>query len=387
MRVLVAFDKFKDSLTAQAACAAAERALTARHPDWSVDACPLADGGDGFVEIMTRAAGGKLQTFEVTGPRGDWVRAPIGLVPFHRIPAPARALLQLPEIAVADESSVLAVIEMAAASGLSMLPPALRDPWQATSYGTGQLIRFAAEAGAQAVVLGIGGSATHDVGLGALAALGFEFRAAGKNLRLPIPADWTEALRIEGSLMPRIPPIRLACDVSNPLLGRRGAAAVYGPQKGLLAADLDRMEAATARVAALLCAATGAPASLADQPGAGAAGGIAFGLTAGAHAKLLPGFELVSRWLDLERRMAAADVVVTGEGRYDLSSSEGKGPGAVVARARALGRPVHVFAGQVEGASADRQLQLHAITPPGMPLARALREAAANLAAAVKRAF
>ena len=161
--------------------------------------------------------------------------------------------------------------------------------------------------------------------------------------------------------------------------GPRGAAAVYGPQKGLVAADLGRLEAATAKVAAQLCEHFGRPRGLAEMPGTGAAGGISFGLMAAARARFLPGFALVSAWLNLDPRLRAADLVVTGEGRFDGSSWEGKGPGAVVARAVALAKPVHVFAGQIDGAgstAAGRGVSLHAITALGTPLPQALREAA-----------
>src|SRR5580692_9819025 len=159
MRVLIAFDKFRDALTARQAAEIAARALRSRHPDWRLDLCPLADGGEGFAEILTRAAAGELPRVRATAPRGDWLEAPVGWVNWKRIPAPARALLALePE---PRDDAHLAVIEMAAVSGLSLLEPALRDPWQATSRGTGQLIRAAAEMGAGVVLLGGGGSATH----------------------------------------------------------------------------------------------------------------------------------------------------------------------------------------------------------------------------------
>jgi glycerate kinase len=140
-------------------------------------------------------------------------------------------------------------------------------------------------------------------------------------------------------------------------------------------------------MAALLCAHCGRPPALADEPGAGAAGGIAFGLMAGADARLLPGFDLVAAWLGLDARLAAADLVITGEGRFDESSLSGKGPGAVARRALALGKRVHVFAGQVAVTGAPAGLELHAITPPGTPLEAALREAPRNLAAAIQAAF
>ena len=386
MRVLLAFDKFKDSLAASAAGEAAAGALRRRHPDWQLDLCPLADGGEGFAPILTAAAGGTLSTVSVTGPRGAPVEAAFGLVPWAKIPAAARALLQLP--ASIPEHAEIAVIEMAAASGLALLPPDQRDPWQTTTLGTGQLIAAATQAGAAAILLGVGGSATHDLGLGALSALGFEFLSHNAEIiRPPTPLRWDLIERITGKLPAALPPVRIACDVSNPLLGRKGAAAVYGPQKGLRPGDLAKLDHASARLGLLLCAHCNQPDTLMDVPGAGAAGGIAFGLMTAAQAKLLPGFELVAAWLDLDARLAAADLVVTGEGRFDDSSLSGKGPGAVAARALARGKPVHVFAGQVAAADARPGLTLHAITPAGQPLAEALRAAGANLAAAVAHAL
>ena len=168
MRVLVGFDKFKDTLSAPQACRAAAGALRRRHPDWRIDLCPLTDGGDGFAVLLTEAAGGRMMTVPVSGPRGGLVEAGLGLVAEAQIPPAARRLLSSAEAASARS---VAVLEMAAASGLALLPPAQRDPWFTSTYGTGQLIRAAAEMGAAAILLGVGGSATNDLGLGALAAL------------------------------------------------------------------------------------------------------------------------------------------------------------------------------------------------------------------------
>jgi len=392
MRVLLAFDKFKDSLTALEACELTAAVLRSRHRDWSLDLCPLADGGEGFAEILTHAAGGTMTRLPVTGPRGNPTDAAFGLVSLDRIPPAARTLLALDPLPLATPTrhppfareACVAVIEMASASGLALLPPELRDPWQTTTLGTGKLIRAASEAGAAGVLLGVGGSATNDLGLGALDALGLEFRTGTDEKKSPpFPADWAGITRIAGAVTGTIPSIRIACDVTNPLLGPNGAAAIYGPQKGLKPGDLRRIEHEAARLALMLCSHCRQPDSLMDAPGAGAAGGLPFGLMAAARAKLLPGFDLVSAWLDLEAKIAAADLVITGEGRFDESSLSGKGPGAVAARARALGKPVHVFAGQVTAANREG-LQLHAITPAGLPLPQALREAGANLTAAVQ---
>ncbi|HEY0944203.1 MAG TPA: glycerate kinase [Opitutaceae bacterium] len=385
MRVLIAFDKFKDSLSAAQACDVAARSLRGRHRDWTLDLCPLADGGEGFAEILTTATGGTLHRLPVQGPRGGLVTAQLGLVPRATIPAAAQALLGFD---AASASGTIAVIEMAQASGLALLPPGLRDPWETTSLGTGQLIRAAAELGATGVVLGVGGSATNDLGLGALAALGFEFRDdTGNKLRPPLPAQWPRLTRIDGEAFTALPPLRIACDVANPLLGPQGCAAIYGPQKGLRAEDRPRLEAESARLADLLCAHCGQPPALRDIPGAGAAGGIAFGLMVAARARLCPGADLVAAWLDLGRRLDAADLVLTGEGRFDASSLTGKGPGSLATRALGLGKTVHVFAGAVALDTLPAGLHTHAITPADTPLAQALRDAPALLAGAVQRAF
>ena len=390
MRVLLAFDKFKDSLTAVEACGLAARALRERHPDWSLDLCPLADGGEGFAEILTQVAGGRMMTQRVRGPRDEAVEAAFGLVPLGNIPPAARALLALatpaPGAPPAGAAGV-AVIEMAAASGLALLPPARRDLWQATTHGTGQLILAAGEQGATAVLLGVGGSATNDLGLGALHMLGLEFRTAAGEKAAPTPAHWPAIAKIEGQMPPFLPPIRIACDVTNPLLGPRGAAAIYGPQKGLREADLFRLDHESARLALLLCVHCGQPDTLMDTPGAGAAGGLPFGLMVAAQAQLLPGFDLVAAWLNLDARLAAADLVITGEGRFDDSSLSGKGPGAVASRALALGKPVQVFAGAVQVDHPRAGLTLHAITAPGTPLAQALLDAGVNLTTAVRAVF
>lgn len=384
MRVLIACDKFKDALTAPQACGVIADALRAVHPDWVADPCPLADGGEGFADILTRAAGGRLIPETVTGPRGAPINAGFGLVTLAQIPVAARTLLDLP--ASTPATATIAVIEMAAASGLALLAPEDRDPWQTTTIGTGELIRAAVAHGAAAILLGVGGSATNDLGLGALNALGLDcLDAAGEKITPSLPARWRQITKLAGAPAAGLPPIRIACDVTNPLLGQRGAAAVYGPQKGLRAADLARLDSACARLGLMLCAHCRQHDNLMDAPGAGAAGGIAFGLMVAANARLLPGFDLVGAWLDLEPRLAAADLIITGEGRFDDSSLSGKGPGAVAARALALGKPVRVFAGQISAVAAPAGLQLHAITPPGMPLAQALSTAPDLLAAAIRQ--
>jgi glycerate kinase len=385
MRVLAAFDKFKDSISSPTACDIAAGAIASVRGEWGVDTCPLADGGEGFGDILTRAAGGTERRFAVSGPRGGEVVAGVGFVSLDKIRSGARAMLGA---AGAGQGAAIAVVEMAAASGLSQLPPGMRDPLRTSSVGTGQLIRAAADSGVRAILLGVGGSATIDLGLGALGALGIECLAAsGERLDRPVPADWPRVGGIAGRVPASLAPILIACDVDNPLLGPRGAVAVYGPQKGLDPRDAAAFEAESARIAALMCAHYGRPASVADIPGAGAAGGIAFGLMAAAGAAVIPGFELVAAWLDLDRRLSEADIILTGEGRFDDSSLSGKGPGSVVRRGLALGKRVHVFAGSVELSRPIPGLHTHSITPDGIPLAGALAEAPARLFSAVQRAM
>ncbi len=384
MRVLAAFDKFRGSLSAAEACAIAAGAVASARAGCEVDACPLSAGGEGFTEILTRAAGGSERRLDVSGPRGAPATAAVGIVSIDKIPKAARGRLGA---AASGGEGAVAVIDMASASGLALLSPAERDPLRATSAGTGQLIRAAAGTGARVILLGVGGSATSDLGLGALGELGVACLAAsGAKIESAVPADWPAVSGIEGRVPGSLPPIVIACDVDNPLLGPLGAAAAYGPQKGLRPGDLAALEAQSRRMAAMMCAHFGRPAALAGLPGAGAAGGITFGLMVSAGAVLVPGFDFVASWLDLDRRIAAADVVLTGEGRFDDSSLRGKGPGTVAQRALALGKVVHVFAGGVALSREIPGLTAHAIAPPGAAPAEAMAQAPALLLASVRRA-
>ena len=389
--MLVAFDKFKGALDAERACAVAAEVIRRERPTWSVDVAPLTDGGEGFCRIMTLAAGGVLETRHATGPSfgasgsAPQVEAPLGLVELRSVPEPARALLGLP--AGAER---LALVDMASVNGLVLVAPAERDVLHSCTRGTGELLLAARALGVDAILLGVGGSATSDLGLGALAALGWRFETAmGQALAPPVPACWARIERVVPA-QPSLPELRIACDVDNPLLGPRGAAAVYGPQKGLAPGAVAAFDAAAERVASLVCAAVGAGPELMTSPGAGAAGGIAFGLNAAVGARLVPGSALVNAWLGLEARVSAADWVLTGEGRFDASSWAGKGPGALVRAAQRRGRRWAVFAGSVAlGRDARRRAvadggRLVSITARGEPVARALPRTAENLARSVR---
>ncbi len=373
MRVLVALDKFKDSMTAEEACASVAAELEVSGKGWDVDCCPLTDGGEGFTRILTQAAGGTLDEIQVEGPRGQPCRALLGLVSPSRIPPAARAMLGKH---ASVTGSMLAVADMASASGLALVPQGMRDLTRASSVGTGQLLEAARRAGAHGILLGVGGSATHDLGLGALGALGLRYRFTdGTESAAITPLEWPRLKGLAGKAPGGFPGLIIACDVDNPVLGPTGALATYGPQKGLRKDLQEELEASTARVAEMMGAHFGTARELVGSRGSGAAGGIAFGLMAALGASLVPGFELVANWLEVDRRIADADIVVTGEGRFDDSSLQGKGPGAVARRALASGKSVHVFAGSVSVSNPPAGLSLHPITPETMPLAQALGSA------------
>ena len=381
-RVLIAFDKLKDSLSAEDACAIAERVLSRLCPHWHLDVAPLSDGGEGFCRILIRALHGSEHCVDARGPRFARVRAPIGSIDVARLPRAALDLLALP-----DGARTLGIVEMAAVNGLGLLSAAERDVWQTGTQGTGELLLAAAALGVDAILLGIGGSATGDLGLGALTALGLRCEdGAGALLEPIVPMLWPRLARVHGR--PRaLPPLRIACDVDNPLLGERGAAAVFGPQKGLARADVPRFEAEARRVVELMCSQLGVDPALERVPGAGAAGGLGFGLLAGADARLVPGFALMNALLELEARVARADWVITGEGRFDASSLADKGPHALALTALALGRRCSVFAGSIAiDASALPGPELIAISPPGLSLERALADTSTNLERAIERA-
>ncbi len=386
MRVLIAFDKFKGALGAPEACEVVAAVLRRARPSWELDVAPLADGGDGFCRILTQAAGGVLREEQVSttlfssSAPAEARAVPLGWVELERLPAAARRRLELPASA-----RRLALVEMAAVNGLAQLPPAQRDVWRSSTRGTGELIARAASAGADAVLLGVGGSATSDLGLGALAALGWRFEdRTGAAVDPPLPSLWPRIAHIAGAT-PALPPLRIACDVQNPLLGPDGAAAIYGPQKGLQPADLPRFEAEAERLARLVCAHARRELDVLQQPGAGAAGGIAFGLAVGANARLVAGFELVAEWLELSTRLARADLVISGEGRFDATSLAGKGPGTLAREATRRARRCVIFAGSVEDALAPGAgVELQAISPAQLPLEAALRSTPEHLSRAVE---
>ena len=230
MRVLVAFDKFKDALGAEEACRRVGQALHHRNPGTIIDLCPLTDGGEGFARILTRAVQGELVFQKVSGPLGRPVDGEFGLVPWSRLSPGVRLKLGIPT----NREGLLGLVDMASSSGLARMAPGERNPWKTTTRGTGELLLAAAEEGADFLLLGIGGSGTSDLGLGCLQALGLRaWDSEEKEIPVLAPHQWDRVAKLTGSLPGNFPKIRVACDVTNPLLGQRGAVRVYGPQKGL----------------------------------------------------------------------------------------------------------------------------------------------------------
>jgi glycerate kinase len=325
MRVLVASDKYKGSLSGMEACEAIAAGLAAGFGEGiECRLLPVADGGEGMSRAITEAMSGEWVECDTRDPLGRPVTAGYGLV----------------------DGSAVAAIEMAEASGLWRVNDADRDPWTASTFGTGQMIRHAMSRGADRILLGIGGSATDDGGTGMARALGFVFRDAEGNPIEDLPAHLERASRIEFPEVSALPRVTVACDVANPLLGPDGCSRIYGPQKGVPESDFSRHEARLRHLVGLL----GKPgAEAAEMPGAGAAGGLGFGCLALLGADLRPGFDLVAGILGLESAVAVADLVITGEGRLDSQTLQGKAPAGVARMAKKLGKPVVAFAGSIPG--------------------------------------
>ncbi len=390
MRVLVAFDKFKDALSARKTCEIVVQALRKSRPDWEFETAPLADGGDGFCDTLTGCVDGEFHEATVTGPLQNKVQARFGIVMANRLQDSALGLLGW-----SPNTGKIAVIELAESSGISLTPIANRSPWTTTTAGLGEIILSAIDCGAKGAIIGLGGSATHDLALGALWKLGFQFldKRGASIEKAPTPEVWPLIERIEApSANIRIPAgfqIKLACDVENPLLGPNGAAAVFGPQKGLAPSRYEELEDATLRTAQILCNARSTDDSVMNQPGTGAAGGAAFGLKVGLDAQIVPGYELVKNWIGLESKFERADMVITGEGRFDTSSLQGKGPGALALEAIASKKQLWVLAGSL-GDLGDSDFPTHstrAISPNGLPLEEALAATGKNLENAIKSIF
>jgi glycerate kinase len=364
VRILVASDSFKGSLTAREACAAIEAGLRDVWADAvEVVTVPMADGGEGTVAALVDAMGGEVVHLTATGPLGDPVPAFFGLL----------------------GDGLTAAIEMAAASGLPLVPPHRRDPTIATTRGTGDLIAAAIARGVQRLILGIGGSATNDAGAGVAQALGYRLLDGDGRQLGPggLELSRLDRIEVDADLRARLLSldVRVACDVDNPLCGPEGASAVYGPQKGATSEQVRLLDTALARFAAVVERDLGV--AVAEIPGAGAAGGLGAGLVAFLGGGLERGFAIVAETVGLREKLAGADLCITGEGRLDRQTAFGKTPAGVADLARALGVPVVAIGGAVDR-EARPELEarfdavLAALDAP-VSLEDAMRDAAASL--------
>lgn len=364
MRVVIAPDKFKGSLTAPQAADAIARGVRETLPSPTLDLCPVADGGEGTVDALVAATGGRIERRRVTGP-----------LPWMKVEAAFGVL----------GDGKTAVVEMAAASGLALLAPADRDPLATTTFGTGELLVAAATVpGVEHVLLGIGGSATCDAGIGCAQACGLPVILEGGQPVAPTEPlcgrDLPAIVLVKhgrGSPVERVR-ITVACDVRTPLYGPDGAAPVFGPQKGATPEVVRELDDSLRRLAERL-----GKVAEAQRPGAGAAGGLGFGMLAFFGATLRPGFDIVADATRLRERLGGADLCLTGEGRFDASSLTGKAPVGVARLCRELGVPCVALVGSAgdgaERGMAEGLIRYQVISPAGMSLDESMRDAGALL--------
>nr|WP_314544390.1 glycerate kinase [uncultured Massilia sp.] len=367
MKIVIAPDSFKESLSALQVASAIEAGFRDVFPEADYVKVPVADGGEGTVQAMIDATGGRRVEHTVTGPLGE------------------------PLAAFYGQSDGLAVIEMAAASGLESVPPARRNPLTATSRGTGELIRLALDAGARRFVLGVGGSATNDGGAGMLQALGVRLLDEDGRELGPGGAELARLARIDvAQLDPRVrdAEFHIACDVSNPLVGPRGASAIFGPQKGATPEMVVQLDAALRHYAGIIRRDLGQ--DIADVPGAGAGGGIAAAMVVFLGGRLRPGIEIVTEAVGLEASVRDADLVVTGEGRIDGQTVNGKTPMGVAKVAARYGKPVLAIGGclapDADAVYAYGIAAVFAAVARPCTLAEALAAASVNVRSAARNA-
>ncbi|MVW70163.1 glycerate kinase [Bordetella sp. 15P40C-2] len=325
MKIVIAPDSFKESLSAPDAAAAIARGVKQAYPDAETICIPMADGGEGTVAAVLAATGGQWRTTRVRGALGEPIEAPWGWL---------------------DDAT--AVIEMAAAAGLEQTPPDKRDPMRASSGGVGELILAALDAGAQRIILGLGGSSTNDGGAGLLAALGVRFLDSNGST---LPCGGAALANLDRLDMSKLDArlaqtrIEIASDVDNPLCGSQGASAIFGPQKGATAEQVKLLDDSLRRFADVCARDLGR--DLRDAPGAGAAGGLGFAAHAFLNARFRPGVEVVAELGNLAQAMAGAALAFTGEGRMDAQTLRGKTPAGVARIAQRAGVPVVALAGSL----------------------------------------
>jgi len=329
VRILIAPDKFKGTLSAREVGEAIAAGLRGNLPDAKIDIMPMADGGEGTAEVISEALGASWVKCKAHDPIGREIEAQYGWIGKRK----------------------LAVMEMSEAAGMRRLQPNEYDVDLANTFGVGEMILDAAKRGAQQIIIGLGGSATNDGGFGMARALGFQFLDCdGGKLDCFKQSSLQKAERIEKPTGLKLPKIIAAVDVRNPLLGENGATGVFGPQKGATPDQIKVLESALAKLADVLAAQFGF--DYRDKPGAGAAGGLGFGLMSFCGATIRRGFDVVAESVGLEAKMKDVDLVITGEGSLDRQTLEGKTPAGVARLAHKLGKRVFAMVGR---ATADRQ--------------------------------
>ena len=362
MKIVIAPDSYKESLTAMEVAVAIENGFRHVLPEAEYIKLPMADGGEGTVQSLVDATGGVIINHKVTGPLGDQVDAFYGLMGDGKV----------------------AIIEMAAASGLHLVASEQRNPLQTTTFGTGELIKAVLDKGVEHIIVGIGGSATNDGGLGMAQALGIkmldtygkEIGYGGGSLARLATIDMSD-------LDPRLASIKLevACDVDNPLCGPKGASAVFGPQKGATPEMVKQLDANLAHYAGIIKTQLGA--DVKDMAGAGAAGGLGAALLGLLNASLRPGIDIVMDAVNLSDIIADADLVITGEGRIDSQTIHGKTPIGVARTAKKFNKPVIGIAGCLSNdchvVHAHGIDAVFSVVPRSVSLAEALEEAAVNV--------
>ena len=354
-KIVIALDSFKGSLTSTQAAEAAAKGIREVLPQCQVVCLPVSDGGEGILDALLQAIGGQY----ISCPAHDPLMRP----------------LTVPYGVSADKQT--AIIEMAAASGLTLVSPQERNPLRTTTYGTGEQIRHALSQGCRHVLLGLGGSATNDAGLGMLQALGYVFKDKNGQEIGPMRGECLERIaRIDTSNVPqevREAQFTAACDVNNPFLGLSGAAHVFAPQKGAGPTDVAKLEKGMSHIAELISQNTGT--DISAMPGAGAAGGMGGALAAFLHASLKPGIQLLLNTLHFAEMIQDAGLIITGEGKADRQTLMGKVPAGILHEARQQEIPVWLLAGAVD----DKPMLLEAgfqdvycINPPGTPEVQAM---------------
>jgi len=376
MRILAAFDKCKDSLSADDLCSLAKRRIEGRYREVSVEEIPQTDGGEGFASILTGFMAGEMRPVRVSDSLGRAREIEVGLIEIERLSEGVVDFLSLPE------TGVIALVEMASIVGLADLEAGERDPWKTSTVGVGECLLTCKEWGVSAILLGIGGSSTNDMGVGALSSLGVGFLdESDEQVDFPCPQSWEAVRAIDASTLLALPPVRIACDVGNPLLGENGATRQFGRQKGLKPEEEDVLENRMLEMAGSLGKIFPGADKKCDSPGMGAAGGIGFGLSLACDVSMVGGFSLVSKWFELEKEIELCDLVLTGEGRFDCTSLQGKGPCEILRLACKYGKKAILLAGSVEDDAVSRlkkeipSVEIHAFGRKDLPLAENLARA------------